>query len=189
MPSHPLRVVPAFRTAPCSCHSLPLFNTTHSNSICAANVVLSASLQRVPGPWSGMEMPTGGAQYPHVIRQLLAQEVVQPVKVAASSSTAIQYKEGQCSFHGRRTGGASIVSNTDAYRAITVEMSCRSMNWILPRRELHSKIKPPLMVRRNQAALAQLFGLLFSPCMRLFMTMTIFSNEASCFRMQPTRVR
>ena len=53
-----------------------------------------------------MEMPAGSAQYPHVIRQLFAQKVAEPVKVAAPSSTAIQYKEGQCSFHGRRTGGA-----------------------------------------------------------------------------------
>jgi hypothetical protein len=81
MASRLLCVVPAFRTAPRSCHSLPIFNTTHSKSICAANVVLDASLQRVPDPWSGMEMPAGGAQCPHVIRQLFAQAVVQPVSL------------------------------------------------------------------------------------------------------------
>jgi hypothetical protein len=79
-------------------------------------------------------MPAGGAECPHVIRQLFAHEVVQPVRRGVSSCTAIHYNEGQCSFHGRRSGGASIVSNTDvcryACRAITVEMSCRRMKGI-----------------------------------------------------------
>jgi hypothetical protein len=57
-----------------------------------------------------------GDSYPHVIRQLIVQEVTQPSRSAVSICTAIQCKEGQCSFHGRRTGGASIVSNTDACR-------------------------------------------------------------------------
>ena len=34
----------------------------------------------------------------------------------------IHAKEGQCSFHGRRTGGASIVSNTDACRACKMDV-------------------------------------------------------------------
>jgi hypothetical protein len=45
---------PAICTARPNCHSPLLSSRTHSSSICAANVVLKASVKRVPDSWSGM---------------------------------------------------------------------------------------------------------------------------------------
>jgi hypothetical protein len=162
------------------------------NSICAANVVVNALLQRVPGPWSGIDMPAGGAECPHVIWQLFAHEVVQPVRRAASSCTAIHRNEGQCSFHGRRTGGAWIVSNTDACRyacrAITVEMSCRRTKGPLSV-SLSLRVANTSKLRQCRPTLVPLSSLVSSPCMLLrFTTTAIFLSEAPRFPRQPMRL-